>query len=321
VAVKVLKNENTRIEEGRKTAVALGMFDGLHIGHMALIEKVKELAKEHNWLSAVYSFHNHPYTVLNPAQAPAQLLTPEEKLRCFSHTQIDYLLWVPFSFQLSGEDPEDFIKGMVERYDIAAIVAGFNYKFGSGSSGDADMIRKICKQCGVEAYIIEPVCFKGLPVSSTRIRRCLAEGELEDANAMLGRPYSVCGKIVRGKQLGRTIGFPTANIEAPVKTLPRFGVYATEASIYGKKHHAITNIGKNPTVSDQEGKVFIETSINNYDQDIYGSTLKIEFRKFLREEKKFGSVEDLKQQITKDIDQMLQHFQEQDQNDATLGQL
>jgi riboflavin kinase/FMN adenylyltransferase len=299
--LKVFLNETTlRLGKDEKTVVALGAFDGLHLGHVSLIEKTVEEAKLRRCKALVYSFLNHPQSVLNPKSAPLALMTFDEKIRMMDSLQVDYLALVPFSFHMAQTPPEDFLDKLVSRLFAVAVVAGFNFRFGREGEGDAALLEEFCRQRGIDAYIMPPVSDGGIPISSSRIRSLVADGWMEEAERLLGRPYSVMGTVVAGKRLGREMGFRTANLDYQAKLLPRFGVYACYAYIMDRRYEAVVNVGENPTVS-QEQKIFIEAHIFDYDGDIYGLRLKLDFLHKIRDEKKFDSVEQLREAIAESV--------------------
>jgi riboflavin kinase/FMN adenylyltransferase len=299
--LRVFLNEAAlKLGENIKTVVALGAFDGLHRGHLSLIEKAVEQAKGRGCKTLVYSFLNHPQSVLNPSGAPLALMTFDEKIRMFDSLGVDYLALMPFSFQMAQIDPEEFLQKLAAQVVPVAIVAGFNFRFGRDGAGNAEFLEKFCVQNGIDAYIMPPVSEEGAPISSSRIRALIADGDMEAAASLLGRPYTVSGTVVAGKKLGRTIGFRTANLDYQPKLLPRFGVYVCYAYVLGKRYESVVNVGNNPTVSDK-GKVFIEANLFDCEDDLYGLRLKLEFLHKIRDEQRFGSIDQLKDAIADSV--------------------
>ncbi|MHB1315557.1 MAG: bifunctional riboflavin kinase/FAD synthetase [Christensenellales bacterium] len=304
--MKLITNDVFRYNEEKQAVVVLGMFDGVHMGHQTLIEKAKVIARENDAITFVYSFYNHPQSVLKPQDAPLALMTPQEKIRFIASLGVDYLALVPFSFQLSEIPAVNFIDSIFKQISVKAIVAGYNYRFGAGGKGDKELLQKRGAEFGAQVHIIDAVVYKGEPISSTRIRQALLKGNIPDANAMLGREYSIAGKIVEGKMLARELGFPTANFQMENKVLPQNGVYLARVFVRGNEYNAVVNTGKNPTVENSGNHM--EAHLLNCDKDLYGEAARIVFLERVRDEIKFPSVEALKDQIAKDVAFARQYF-------------
>ncbi|MGU9279656.1 bifunctional riboflavin kinase/FAD synthetase [Clostridium perfringens] len=283
----------------KSTYVALGSFDGIHKGHLALINKSNELSRKNDSLSMVYTFKNHPRKFINKEGAPKLLVTLHEKIRILEDLNVDLSSFVEFNKKFMELEPEEFIENLIKNYNVRGIVVGFNYRFGHKNKGDVKLLKELCDLKGLELYVIEPFTYKSEVVSSTRIRKALSEGELEDANNMLGRYFSLNGEVVSGKKIGRTINFPTANLKNNDEIiLPKIGVYYTNVEVNGEIYKGITSVGNNPTVNGKNTTV--ETHILNFDEDIYGKHIKLYFISKIRNEKKFNSLEELKEQLIKD---------------------
>ncbi|UXZ09403.1 bifunctional riboflavin kinase/FAD synthetase [Clostridium perfringens] len=283
----------------KSTYVALGSFDGIHKGHLALINKSNELSRKNDSLSMVYTFKNHPRKFINKEGAPKLLVTLHEKIRILEDLNVDLSSFVEFNKKFMELEPEEFIENLIKNYNVRGIVVGFNYRFGHKNKGDVKLLKELCDLKGLELYVIEPFTYKSEVVSSTRIRKALSEGELEDANNMLGRYFSLNGEVVSGKKIGRTINFPTANLKNNDEIiLPKIGVYYTNVEVNGEIYKGITSVGNNPTVNGKNTTV--ETHILNFDEDIYGKHIKLYFIRKIRNEKKFNSLEELKEQLIKD---------------------
>lgn len=207
----LINNDFKKVVE-KSTYVALGSFDGIHKGHLALINKSRDLAKEKNSLSMVYTFKNHPRKLINKEKAPKLLMNLQEKINILKDL-VDLTNFVEFDKKFMKLEPEEFIENLIKEYNVCGIVVGFNYRFGHKNKGDVKLLEKLCKDKGIELYVIDPYTYKEEVVSSTRIRKALASGEIEEANNMLGRYFSLTGEVVDGKKLGRTINFPTANLK------------------------------------------------------------------------------------------------------------
>ncbi|MDR0840625.1 MAG: bifunctional riboflavin kinase/FAD synthetase [Christensenellaceae bacterium] len=275
--------------------IALGTFDGVHLGHKKLIDTAVELAGQSGHTPLIYTFANHPLAALG--QTPRLLMTDErriEALRVCCDTVADV-----FDPAYAAIEPEAFARLLRTRFHIEAAVVGFNYTFGRRGAGDVALLRGLGAALGFAVREIPPMLYAGEPISSTRIRACVEQGDMPAARAMLGRSYCLEGEVLRGRALGRTMGFPTANILPPAcLALPAAGVYATRARVGGQSFRAVTNIGKNPTVA---GKTLtVETHLIGFDKEVYGQTLQLEFVQWLRGEVRFGSKQELAEQIAED---------------------
>lgn len=294
----LINNDFKRVVE-KSTYIALGSFDGIHKGHLALINKSIELSKNNDSLSMIYTFKNHPRTFINKEGAPKLIITLSEKIKILEELKVDLSSFVEFDKKFMKLEPEEFLDNLIENYNVKGIVVGFNYRFGHKNKGDVKLLKELCDLKGIELCVIGPFTYKSEVVSSTRIRKALSEGKLEDANNMLGRYFSLSGEVVSGKKIGRTINFPTANLKTDEKRiLPKIGVYYTNVGINEKIYKGITSVGNNPTVNGKN--ITVETHILNFDEDIYGKNIKLYFVSKIRNEKKFNSLEELKEQLIKD---------------------
>ena len=294
----VLDNVNL-LEPKRSNYVALGSFDGLHIGHLSLINKVKELAKDNEGKSMVFTFKNHPRTVIMAENNLDLLMTNREKIDILLNENVDILALKTFDKEVMKMDPEEFIKWLCNDYSIRGIVVGFNFRFGYKNLGDIDLLNELKEKYNYELYVMEPYIYEGEVVSSTRIRKEILNGNVAIANKMLSRPYTINGNVVHGKKLGRQIGFPTANINLTAdKLIPKVGVYYTNVEVNGKIYKGITSIGNNPTVNGKE--LTIETYILDFDKYIYDEEIKLYFIDRIRDEMKFSGIDELVCQLKKD---------------------
>ncbi|MBP1744038.1 MAG: riboflavin biosynthesis protein RibF [Firmicutes bacterium] len=291
-------NFNKRIQE--KTVIALGGFDGLHIGHRALIDKTISVAKKMNSKSMVFTFKNHPLTVINRSSAPKLLLNNHDKLNLLKSYGVDIVNLVNFDTEFMQMTPEAYIASLAKNYNAAGLVVGFNHRFGYKNLGDTDLLKALSKTHSFSLNVVSPVKYRGDVVSSSKIRNLLGEdGDVERAAKMLSRPYFLEGTVIRGKQLGRKIGFPTMNLDYNNEfVLPRGGVYYSILEHNNRRFKGITNIGYNPTVEND--KLSVETHIIGFDEDLYDEIIKINFIKRIRDEKKFNSLLDLSEQLKKD---------------------
>lgn len=279
-------------------SLALGTFDGLHIGHMALIDAVKQIPGQ----SAVFTFDALPMDIFNTSHPPMRLFTLDEKKAAFEKTGIDFLCIAHFDKRFASIDHHAFPRMLKNAFNPVCVVAGYNYSYGKHAKGSTSSLARDGESLGFEVREIAPVIYDGEPVSSTRIRECIEAGSVDRAADLLGYSYSLTGTVGTGRGIGsRKLGFPTANLMAPPeKIVPLHGVYGVDIALDGKKYQGVCNIGVNPTVS-AGGRESIEIHILALNQDLYGKTISVSFKKRIRDEKKFGSLEELKAQIERDI--------------------
>lgn len=282
----------------RKKTVILGMFDGVHMGHAALFDIARKLREEQDAMILVYTFRNHPTELLNGNSVPL-LLTENERMEKLCRMGADDITADEFTAEICDMPPEQFAQTLKTRFSADNVVAGFNYTFGRGGLGKARDLISFGQKFGYDVYIADPVMYDGDIVSSTRIRNAIAQGDVSAANAMTGEAFCMSGCVERCRQVGRTMGYPTANIRnTDKKVLPLFGVYATRTHIGERTLGSITNVGTNPTFG--EFSVSIETHILDFDEDIYDKNIKVDFLKFVRGQRKFDSIDELKAQISSD---------------------
>lgn len=283
----------------KNTYVALGNFDGVHRGHLTLIEKAMELANKNQGLSMVYTFKNHPLHLIDKERVPKLLMDNDSKVEYFESLGVDVLCLCNFTEEIMKMNPTEFIKKLIKDYNVKGIVVGFNYRFGYKNTGDLTLLKQLSKELDFELHIMEAFLYNDEVVSSTVIRRALINGQVEKVLEMLGRAYALTGIVVDGKKLGRTIGFPTANLMVNEQVvIPQIGVYYTNVEIKGKIFKGITSVGNNPTVNGKN--ITIETNILDFQGDIYGETIKVHFIKHIRNEQKFKSLDELTAQLKKD---------------------
>lgn len=295
----ILVDEKFNDEFNKDVYVALGSFDGLHKGHLTLIDKVVELSKNNDGLSMVYTFRNHPLEVIDESKAPKIIMDNEEKLEVLSKKGIDVACFIEFNKRFMTIEPEAFIKEIIDKFNVKGIIVGFNYKFGFKNKGDITLLEKLSEKLGFELYVMNALEENGKVISSTLIRELIRGGLINEANKLLTRFYSIKGKVIHGKQLGRTIGFPTANLNITENTvLPAMGVYYTNVEIDGKIYKGITNVGNNPTVNGNN--ITVETNILDFFDDIYDKEIRVYFIEKIRNQEKFDSLEVLKGQLEND---------------------
>ena len=280
--------------------LALGNFDGLHRGHLKIIERVKRGAAEHGGVAMAMTFDPHPPRVVRPDKAPPLLMTKEQRLEALGRAGIRCVAVVRFTRELSTWEPDMFVRTvLVEWLRVAEVWVGANFLFGHERSGHFSSLRTLGQRYGFRAEKIDPVRYKEFVVSSTRIRRLVAEGRMDEAAALLGHPYYIDGQVVEGRQRGREIGFPTANLRTANELIPPHGVYATTMIVDGIVHAALTNIGVNPTFGEGHPAT-IETYLLRYEGNLYGRDVRLGFVQRLRDERRFDDVDALKAQIEAD---------------------
>lgn len=290
-----------RLEQCRvscDTAVALGTFDGLHLGHQSVLKELKRQAAAQGLCTLVFTFENLPSSYFGGEQG--MLFLPEEKEAAFEKLGIDLLYMPKFDGAIAGLECEAFAKLLFEQMRAKAVVVGFNFRFGRNAEGTPQYLKKAAEQYGAAVYEQEPYLLGGAPVSSTRIRAALRQGEIAQAQKLLGRPYEIAGIVAHGKQLGRKLGFPTLNFYPPdCKLMPRHGVYAAEAEVDGRRYAAVSNIGIRPTIKDGDA-LSVESNLIGFSEDAYGKRALLRLAEFLRGEQKFGSLDALMSQIAQD---------------------
>lgn len=286
--------------ERRPSAVALGVFDGVHLGHRAILGAAVAQARAVSATAVVCTFDPHPLEVLQPDRAPLAITTLDERLALIAETGIDVAVVLPFDKELAAVEPEAFVKDvLVERLSARHVVVGFNHRFGRGARGDAALLRELGERLGFGVEVVEPFTVDGVEVSSTKIRAALRRGDLDAAARMLGRPYTLPGKVVAGAGRGRTLGFPTANVapDRPVLVAP--GVYACTVDVGGVSHRAVVNVGVRPTFD--EHTLAVEAYLLDFSGDLYGQSIRLVFVARVREERRFPSVDALRGQIEADV--------------------
>jgi len=280
--------------------LALGNFDGVHRGHRKILDRLHRVASERGATSVVMTFDPHPPRVVRPDKAPPLLMTKSQKLEAIAQAGVQGAAIVRFTRELSQWDPEMFVRTvLVDWLHVSEVWVGANFLFGHDRSGNFSMLRDLGGRYGFKAEKIDPVRYKDFVVSSTRVRRLVSEGRMDEAGALLGHEYVLDGTVMRGDQRGRTLGFPTANLCTDNELLPPHGVYATTARVGEAVYASITNIGTRPTV-EQSGRTVIETHIFDLDKDLYGSTIRVGFVQRLRDERAFESLDLLRAQIDSD---------------------
>lgn len=292
----------------RRCIVTIGAYDGVHLGHRTVIGQVRALAAELGVASAVVTFDRHPASVVRPESAPKLLTDPEQKLELLASTGVDATVVVPFDAAQSTEAPADFVRRvLIEALEVRGIIVGEDFHFGYKRGGNVQLLRELASQHDYEVMPVRLVPrADGVdePVSSTAIRRALAGGDVQRAAEMLGRDHEVRGAVIAGDQRGRTIGFPTANVQIDASIcLPADGVYAATVTLAdGSRHAAAVNLGRRPTFHERAEHSLLEAHLLDFSGDLYGQRVRVAFRAFLRGERKFSGIEELKSQLVVDID-------------------
>jgi riboflavin kinase/FMN adenylyltransferase len=294
--------DDPRPARWHQPVLALGNFDGMHRGHLKIIERVRRGADERGSTAVAMTFDPHPSKIVRPDKAPLLLMTHQQKLEALARGGMHGVAIIRFTPELAQWDPETFVRSvLVEWLHVAEVWVGANFLFGHDRSGNFSLLRSLGARYGFRAEKIDPVRYKEFVVSSTRVRRLIAEGRVDEAGALLGHYYALDGTVVAGHKRGRELGFPTANLCTENELVPPVGVYATIANINGIAYPSITNIGTRPTFESGEERV-IETHVLGFDTDVYGVKLRLGFVQRLRDEKKFDGADALKAQIQADRD-------------------
>jgi len=297
----VIKGLHTLDREFKDPVVTIGNFDGVHLGHQKIFRKVIEAARG-GGTSMVLTFDPHPLKVIAPDRR-LKLLTPlDEKIRLIEMTGVEVFLCIDFDREFAKMDPEDFVRGvLVERLGVKHVIVGHNYRFGRGKKGTTDLLRRRGRKYGFRVNVVRNRRISGYTVSSSRIRQLLLWGRVCEAATLLGRPYSIHGRVITGAGRGASIlGIPTANIETPNELAPREGVYAVKVKIDGKVYDGVANIGKNPTFGG--GELSYEAHLFDFNGDLLGKDIRLFFIDRIRGERTFPGPDALKREINKDIE-------------------
>ena len=300
-SMQIIDDLHTIEEPLKNPVLTIGNFDGVHRGHLALFEKVRERARAIGGQSAVMTFQPHPIKMMKPGNGPLLITPTRQKIDLIGKAGIDVLICVPFTREFASVSAEDFVKEiLVRRIGIKEIVVGYDYAFGRNREGDIPLLRRMGEKLGFLVHLVGPIHVDQTLVSSTSIRRLVQEGKLSEAKRLLGRDYQVEGTVVKGHQRGgRLLGFPTANLKPEDELLPKTGVYAVTVMIDDKTYQGVTNVGYNPTFHDKA--LTVETHVLDYSGDLVGKKIKINFLTRLRGERSFQDIRELSEQIAKDV--------------------
>ncbi len=286
----------------RKVCLAIGVFDGVHLGHQQIIRQTVADARQHEAIALVVTFDRHPSTVVAPNRVPPQIFTRPQKLEAMVDLGADTLLEIHFDQAFSEKTGEAFIRELARDLGkIHSVCVGANFVFGRNRSGDVALLKQLGVEFGFQVHGHAAVALDGELVSSTRIRAAIREGNLDAASQMLGRPYTIRGQVLSGDKVGRQLGFPTANLEVTGRALPPHGVYAGSATVQGQRYRVALNIGTRPTLANREPQLRVEAHLLDFAGDLYGTELAVEVGVKLRVEQRFASLQELQEQIVRDV--------------------
>ncbi len=279
----------------------IGVFDGLHLGHQAIVKRVVERAREMNGTGILLTFSPHPQKIISPADAPSLLQLPVQKHRLLREMDLDILVRFPFSRQVSRFSPERFVRDVLGSHGMKEIHVGSNFRFGYGRAGDFMTLESLGRKFGFDVYSIDSVRFRGQRVSSTVVRKLLGQGRVALCRRLLDRPYQILGTVVRGSGRGADLGYPTANLQPASELIPATGVYVTRATVNGAVFVGATNIGYRPTLGEPADKPLVETYLLDADCDLYGEFMTLDFWYRLRAERRFSNLAALRRRVGCDV--------------------
>jgi len=302
----IIRNLETDLEKlpAKHLVMAIGNFDGLHLGHQAVIGRAVDIARQQEYTAATLTFRQHPRSVLNPDSPPVLLLPPGEKVRRIERMGVEVLVYLDFTRKLSQRSPEEFINHVLcEKLNVSQVVVGHNFHFGRNRRGTPDLLRKKGPELGFQVTVVPPVQIGDQVVSSTNIRHLLHQGRVKEASIFLNREYEIVGEVIAGDRRGRQLGFPTANLKVINELIPEEGVYATWVVHQGTRRAGMANIGQRPTFPDASEAV--EVHLLDFQGDLYGQTLSVHFVDRVRCEQAFPGAEALRRQLALDREKVL----------------
>jgi len=304
-----IEKELAKVKPQKETLLTIGVFDGIHLGHQRLLTHLRDEARKKNWLSSVVTFKSHPKTVLSPENKLLWLSDMETRISLIRNLGIDVIVVLPFTSELARLTARRFVQLLKEYLKMRGLIIGPDFALGRDREGDAEKLRLLGREMDFSVEVIPPVVIDGQVVSSSAIRQALTQGDMKKAEKLFGRLFSLNGRVVGGDRRGRTLGFPTANLELkPEQALPSDGVYATIAHVGRELMPSVTSIGVRPTFGS--GKRLVETHVIDYEGDLLGQRLTLDLVDKLRDEKRFDTVEKLKSQMGKDVEQARQILSE-----------
>lgn len=300
--MKILRHAHELDRGSRKVSLAIGVFDGVHLGHQQVIRQAVADARQHEGLAVIVTFDAHPNTVVAPQHLPPLLQTIPQKLRAIAALDADATLLLHFDEALSKQPAEEFIRQLAhDLVRVASLCVGSDFIFGHQRGGNVALLKKLGVELSFAVHGLGSVALNGETVSSTRIRESVRGGDFNAAGQMLGRPYALAGEIVHGDARGRELGFPTANLPVAGLVLPPHGVYAAHATVAGRIHRAAVNIGLRPTLGSPAPRLLVEAHLLDFSGDLYGQEMELTFVEKLRDEQRFASLDELRQQISRDV--------------------
>ena len=300
--MKIIHAANELGNGSRKVCVAIGVFDGVHLGHQQIIRQTVADAHSHGALALVVTFDKHPSVIVAPDKAPPQIFSRPQKLRAIEALGADALLEIPFDKPFSEKSGEVFVRELAHGLGkIHSVCVGADFVFGHKRSGNVELLKKLGAEQFFQVHGLAAVALDGQVVSSTRIREAIRAGNFDAASQMLGRPYAICGRVVTGDQIGHELGFPTANLDATNLILPPNGVYAASTKLKGQFYRVALNIGTRPTVAAARSQLRVEAHLLDFSGELYGTELELELGAKLRDERKFSSPAELREQICRDV--------------------
>jgi riboflavin kinase/FMN adenylyltransferase len=300
--MKIIHAANELGHGSRKVCFAIGVFDGVHLGHQQIIRQTIADARLHDTVALVITFDSHPNSVVAPDRVPPLIYSPSQKMRAIESLGTDALLEIHFDRPFSEKSGETFISELARDLGkIHSVCVGADFVFGCKRSGNVDLLKKLGSELGFHVHGLAAVSLDGQVVSSTRIRETIRAGDFDAASQMLGRPYTICGQVIAGDRVGRKFGFPTANLDVHHLTLPPNGVYAAATKVQGQFYRVALNIGLRPTLASSQPQLRVEAHLLDFIGDLYGTELELELGDKLRDERKFASLDELRCQIAADV--------------------
>jgi riboflavin kinase/FMN adenylyltransferase len=301
--MKIIHAANELKTEGKKVCLAIGFFDGVHLGHQQIVRQTISDARQHDAISVVLTFDRHPNSIVAPDKVPPLIYSLPQKLRAIASLGADALLLIQFDKKFSEQTGEEFIRSLARDFGkIHSVCVGADFVFGHKRSGNVALLKKLGTGLNFSVHGLAAVSLDGHVVSSTRIRETIRAGDFDAASQMLGRAYAISGRVVEGDKLGRQLGFPTANLEVTGQLLPPNGVYCGGAKVKGQFYRISLNIGFRPTVASGKPELRVEAHLLDFDGKLYGEELEVEIGEKLRDERKFDSATELRDQIARDIE-------------------
>jgi riboflavin kinase/FMN adenylyltransferase len=301
--MKVVGQARDLQTNGRKVCLAIGVFDGVHLGHQQVIRQTISDARQHEAIAVALTFDRHPSSVVAPERAPALIYSLPQKLRAIESLGVDATLLIEFTENFSRKTGEEFVRELIQGFGaIHSVCVGSAFTFGHKRSGNVELLRKLGAEFKFHVHGLAALALDGETVSSTRIRNCIRAGDLDSASQMLGRSYAIAGKVIEGDRLGRTLGTPTANVDVTGLVLPPNGVYAVHAAVKERSYRAVANLGVRPTLQNPQPQQRFEVHLVDFTGDLYGQEMEVAFVEKIREEQKFASLDALKLQIAEDIE-------------------